>query len=154
MMEVSKTNSVKQYKPDVECSLWIERPRDELWDYLVEVSNEPQWRDLMIEARWVSGPPYGIGSTGLHVVKGVGDWPWKVTEWDECRSVTWVVTGGRFEGSHAGYRVTPENGGSLVTLHADFKSSAFMRFDMPILKRSLRRQYDAELTKLKAVMEA
>jgi hypothetical protein len=153
MMETSETNLVKQYKPDVEGSIWIEQSPEAIWNYLADVSNEPQWRDIMIEARWVSDPPYGIGSTGLHVVKGVGDWPWKVTEWEEHRSVSWVVTGGRLEGSHAGYRVAPENAGSLVTLHANFKLSAFMRFVMPIYKRCMRRQFAAELTQLKAIME-
>ena len=152
-METSKTSSVKQHEPDVECSLLIEQPPEVIWNYLADVSNEPQWRDIMIEARWVSDPPYGIGSTGLNVVKGVGDWPWKVTEWDEHRSVSWIVTGGRFEGSVAGYRITPENTGSLVTLHAHFKSSAIMRFVMPIIKRRMGRQFAAELTQLKAIME-
>jgi hypothetical protein len=153
-METSRTSSVKQYEPDVECSLWIKRPPEEIWDYLADVSNEPQWRDIMIEARWISDSPYGIGSTGLHLVKGVGDWPWKVTGWDEHRSVSWVVTGGRSKGSHAGYRVAPENAGSLVRLHAHFKRNAFMRFVMPIIKLRMRRQFAAELTQLKAIMEA
>jgi uncharacterized membrane protein len=154
MMEVSKTNLVKQHEPDVECSLWIERPPEEIWDYLADVSNEPQWRDIMIEARWVTNPPHGVGSTGLNVVKGVGDWPWKVTEWEEHRSVSWVVTGGRFAGSHAGYRVAPENAGSRVTLDVQFKSSTFMRVVRPYFRRLMRRQFVAELTKLKAIMEA
>jgi uncharacterized membrane protein len=154
MMETSKTISVKQYKPDAECSLWIERPPEEIWDYLVDVSNEPQWREIMIEASWVSDPPYGVGSTGLNVVKGVGDWPWRVTEWEECRSVGWEVTGGRFEGSHAGYRVAPEKNGSLVTLDVSFKLSALMRFAKPLYQRLMRRQFAAELTQLKAILEA
>ncbi len=104
MMETSKTSSVKQYEPDVECSLWIERPPEEIWDYLADVSNEPQWRDIMIEASWISDPPYGIGSTGLNVVKGVGDWPWKVTEWEDCRRVSWLVTACRLSRCTREYR--------------------------------------------------
>lgn len=154
MMKTSETNLVKQYKPDVERSIWIEQSPEAIWNYLADVSNEPQWRDIMIEARWVSDPPYGVGSTGLNVVKGVGDWPWKVTEWEERRSVGWDVTGGRFEGSHAGYRVAPENAGSLVTLHAQFKSSTFMRFVMPYIRRRMSRQFAAELANLKAILEA
>lgn len=153
-MDSSSTHSIKQYKPDLECSLWIKRNPEEIWDYLADVSNEPNWREIMIEARWVSSPPHGIGSTGLNVVKGVGDWPWKITQWEEHRGVSWVVTGGRFEGSHAGYRIAPDNAGSLVTLDVNFKLSAFMKFFRPFYKRLLRRQFAAELTKLKAIMEA
>ena len=153
-MKSSKISSAKQTEPDVECSLWIEQPPEVIWDYLADVSNEPQWRDIMVEARWVSDPPYGVGSIGVNVVKGVGDWPWKVTEWEEYRSVSWVVIGGRFEGSHAGYRVSPENAGSLVTLDVNFKLSSFMRFIMPIYKRRMKNQFAAELTQLKAILEA
>ncbi len=154
MMESSETNFVKQYEPDLESSIWVARPPEEIWDYLADVSNEPQWRDIMIEARWVSDPPYGVGSTGLNVVKGIGDWPWKVTEWDEHRSVRWVVTSGRFEGSHAGYRLAPEDDGSRVTAYAQFKPSALVRILMLINKRRARRQLAADVAKLKAIMEA
>ena len=153
-MESSKTNFIKQYEPDVESSIWIERSPQVIWNYLADVSNEPQWREIMIAARWVSEPPYGVGSTGLNVVKGVGDWPWKVMEWEEPHSVIWVVTGGRFGGSLAGYHVAPENAGSLVTLHAQFKSSTFMRFVMPYIRRRMSRQFAAELANLKAILEA
>lgn len=154
MMETAKTYFVEQYKPAVERSIWIARPPEEIWDYLADVSNEPQWRDIMIEARWVSEPPYGVGSTGLNVVKGIGDWPWKVTEWDEPRSASWDVTGGKFEGSQGGYRVEPEGAGSRVTTHAHFKPSTFTRILMPIMMRSIGRQFAAELEKLKVIMEA
>jgi len=154
MMETAKTHLVEQYKPAVERSIWIARPPEEIWDYLADVSNEPQWRDIMIEARWVSEPPYGIGSTGLNVVKGIGDWPWKIAEWDEPHSVSWDVTGGKFAGSQGGYHVDPEDAGSRVTIYAHFKLSAFTRLLMPIMTRSLGRQFAAELKKLKVIMEA
>jgi len=152
-MEKSRGSFVKQYEPDVESSTWIARPPEEIWDYLTDVSNEPKWRDIMIEARWVSDPPYGIGSTGLNVVKGVGDWPWEITEWDEPYSMGWDVTGGRFEGSHGGYYVVSENAGSRVSAHAQFKPGTYMRILKPIMIRYLGRQFAAELEKLKAILE-
>ena len=144
----------ERLEPDVESSIWIARPPEDIWEYISDVSNDAQWREGVLSGKWISDPPHGVGSTGLDIVEGIGDWPWKVTEWDEHRSVSWIVTGGRFEGSVAGYRITPENTGSLVTLHAHFKGSGFMRFVMPIIKRRMKRQFDAELIQLKAIMEA
>ena len=141
-------------KPDIERSIWIARPPEEIWNYLVDVSNETQWRGGVAEAQWISDPPHGVGSTGLHFIEGIGDWPWKVTEWEEPRIMGWDVTGGRFEGSHAGYRVTPEDAGSRVTIHMRVKPSALMRILMLIMKRRMRRQLAAHLEKLKAIMEA
>ena len=31
-------------KPDVETSLWIARPPEDIWEYWYDVSNETQWR--------------------------------------------------------------------------------------------------------------
>jgi len=140
-------------KPDIEISIWIARPPEDIWKYLYDVSNETQWRDGVNSAKWISEPPHGVGSTGLHVVKG-RDAPWKVTELEEPRIVSWDITGGRFEGMRAGYRVAPEDAGSRVTLHASAKPSALMRILMLIMKRRFRRQIAGDLEKLKAIMEA
>ena len=141
-------------KPDIEISIWIARPPEDIWNYLYDVSNETQWRGGTSTAQWISDPPHGVGSTGLHVIEGIGDWPWKVTEWEEPRIMSWDVTGGRFEGSHAGYRVAPEDAGCRVTIHMRVKPSALMRILMLIMKRRMRPQLAADLEKLKAIMEA
>jgi hypothetical protein len=139
--------------PGIEISTWIASPPEEIWNYLSDVSNDPQWRDSMIEAKWVSDPPYGVGSSGLNVVEGVGDWPWKITEWKEHRSASWVVTGSRFVGSQGGYSIEPEDAGSRITLLAQFNPTTFMRIFMVIMKGRIRREFAADLEKLKAIME-
>jgi hypothetical protein len=68
--------------------------------------------------------------------------------------MSWDVTGGRFEGAHAGYRITPEDAGSRMTLHMSMKSSALMRILLLIMKWRMRSQLAADLEKLKAIMEA
>jgi hypothetical protein len=90
----------------------------------------------------------------LHVVKGTGDWPWRVTDWEDLRSMSWDITGGRFEGAHAGYRIAPEDAGSRVTIHIRVKPSTFMRLLMFVMKRSIRRQFAGDLEWLKVIMEA
>ena len=141
-------------KPDIESSIWIARPPEDMWEFLYDVSNDTQWGGGVKAGQWISDPPHGIGSTGLNVVEGIGDWPWKVTEWEEPRIMSWDVTGGRFEGAHAGYRVAPEDAGSRVTLHMRLKSSALTRIFLLVMKRRMRRQLADDLEKLKAIMEA
>jgi hypothetical protein len=67
-------------KPDIEISIWIARPPGDIWKYIVDVSNETQWRDRVNAAQWISDPPHGVGSTGLSILEGIGDFPWKITE--------------------------------------------------------------------------
>ena len=141
-------------EPAMESSIWIARPPEEVWGYLADISNETQWREAATDAKWISDPPHGVGSTGFLFFEGAGDWPVKMTEWEEPYIMSWDVTGGRFEGSHGSYRIAPEDGGSRVTNHSRFKRSALMRILLLIMKRRIKRGLDADLEKLKAIMEA
>lgn len=141
-------------KPDIEVSIWIARSPEDIWEYFCDVSNETLWRYGVHLAEWISDPPHGVGSTGFHFVKSLGDYPWKVAEWEEQRIISWDVTDGRFEGFRAGYRITPEGAGSRVTIHVIVKPSALMRIMMFVMKWLFRRQLAGDLERLKAIMEA
>ncbi len=146
-------NSVLQ-NPDLEVSIWIAQPPEDIWKYVFDVSNDTEWRDAVISAKWVSSPPYGVGSTGLHIIEGVGDWPWKATACDEPHIMAWEVTGGRFEGSQGAYRIEPEGNGSRFTLETRIKRSIIMSLMMIIMKGGMKRRNALELEKLKAILEA
>ena len=144
----------ERLEPDVESSIWIARPPEDIWEYISDVSNDAQWREGVLSGKWISDPPHGVGSTGLDIVEGIGDWPWKVTELEKPHIASWVITGGRLEGAHAGYRIVPEDGGSRMTFYMCVKLSALMRIFMLIMKRRIRRQFDGDVERLKAIMEA
>jgi len=141
-------------KPDVESSIWIARPPEEIWNFIMDLSHEVQWRTGVTDAKWVSDPPHGVGSTGLHIVEGIGEVPWKVVEYNELQYASWEFTSGRGKGIHGGYRVAPEDTGSRVMIHSRAKRFSLMRIFLLIMKRSLKRQFAADLEKLKAIMEA
>jgi uncharacterized membrane protein len=135
-------------------SIAIARPPEDVWTFLYDVSNDTRWRTGVTSARWISDPPYGVGSTGLHLVQGVGDWPWTVSEWNEQRIMGWDVTGGRFRGSHGSYGIDAEGAGNRVTIDTRVKPSLLMRVLMLFMKRTLRRQAASDLEKLKEILEA
>ena len=127
---------------------------EDIWDFLNNVSNDSLWRERVTAGRWTSEPPHGVGSTGLNIVEGVGDWPWEITEWEEPHLISWVVTGGRFEGSHAGYRITSQDNGSRMTLHMSAKPGLLTKIFMLIMKGMIARQLGSDLEKLKTILEA
>ena len=141
-------------KSDLESSIWIARPPEEIWNFIMDLSHDVQWRTGVTEAKWVSDPPHGVGSTGLHIVEDVGEAPWKVIEWKEPQNASWEFTGGRAKGVHGGYRVSPEGTGGRVMNYTRAKRFSLMRIFLLIMKRSLKRQNAADLEKLKAIMEA
>lgn len=141
-------------RADIKSSIWIARPPEDIWDFLSVISTDTQWRTGVTDAGWVSEPPHGVGSTGLHIVEGFGDWPWKVTEFDEPRIMGWDVTGGRFKGSHGAYRIEPEGDGSRMTIETRLRKGLVMRILTLLLKGRMERGNFADLEKLKAIMEA
>jgi hypothetical protein len=144
----------KTPKADQESSIWIARPPEEIWNYIFDIAHEAQWRLGVTDAQWTSDPPYGIGSTGLHITENFGTVQWKIIEWEEPYNATWEFTSGLFKGVRGGYRVAPENTGSRVTIHGRAKWASLAKIIMLIMKRSLDRQNTADLEKLKVIMEA
>ena len=141
-------------KPDIEVSIWIARPPEDVWKYVSDISHDPQWQESVNSAKWISDPPHGVGSTGLHIIKDIGDWPWTATAFEEPHSLAWKVTGGRFEGSQGAYRIEPEGNGSRFTYETQIKRSVVIRLLMPILKGRIKSQNAIALEKLKAILEA
>jgi hypothetical protein len=89
----------------------------------------------------------------MHIIEGIGDWPWKATEFEEPRNLAWEVTGGRFPGGHGAYRIEPEGDGSRLTTESRLKRSVIMHLLGLVLKGRIRRQNEIDLEKLKAIME-
>ena len=140
-------------KPDIESSILIARPPEDVWRYVYDVSNDTQWRDGVNSANWISDPPYGVGSKGLHIIEGIGDWPWTATAYEEPHSMSWKVTGGRFEGSQGAYRIEPEGNGSRFTLETQMKRGVVMSLLMLFMKGRLKSQNALDLEKLKTILE-
>ena len=141
-------------RPAIDVSMWIACSPEHIWTYMCDVSNEVLWRYGVHLAEWISDPPYGIGSLGFHFVEGMGDYPWKVAEWDDMRNISWDVLDGRFKGARAGYRILPENTGSRVTIYVHPNQNLFLRIMTFVMKRFFAGQLDGDLKRLKAIMEA
>lgn len=141
-------------RPDIESSIFIARPPEDIWNFLSVITTDTQWRTGVTDAKWISEPPYGVGSTGLHIIEGIGDWPWKVSEFEEPNIMAWEVTGGRFEGSHGAYRIEPEGNGSRFSIETRFKRNIIMSFLGLLLRGMIKRGNVTDLEKLKAILEA
>jgi len=141
-------------KPDIESSIWIAQTPEDIWKYVSTVTNDTQWRAGVKSAKWISDPPHGVGSTGLHIIEGIGDWPWTAAAFEEPHILAWEVTGGRFAGSQGAYQIEPEGNGSRFTLETQIKRNVVISLLMPILKGRLKRQNAIDLEKLKAILEA
>jgi len=131
-------------------SILLAQTPEKIWEYMMLVSTDVEWRTDYSKTEWTSKPPYGIGSTGVHHHKKMGAIPWKIIKWEEGKHMEWLIGDSRFAGSIGSYHVEAENGGSRVTVHSKMVVPFLMRAIMALLGRKVVK---ADLRRLKAIME-
>ena len=131
-------------------SISISQSPEKIWNYLLLVTTDVEWRNDYSKTEWTSKPPYGIGSTGIHYHKNIGAIPWTIIKWEDGSHMEWVIGESKFTDSIGSYHVEPENGGSRVTVHSKMVLPFFMRIIMALLGRKVVK---ADLLRLKAIME-
>ena len=134
-------------------SISILRSPESIWNFWMDVSNDVQWRDGMTKAEWTSQPPYGIGSTGEHTHKDMGDIKWEVTGIEDGSSFEFIHTAGGLKGSIANFQVEPESKGSRVNVQMRMSGPIIMRLMIFFMGSTMRKGVRGDLQKLKELME-
>ena len=119
----------------------------------MDVSNDVHWRNGITKAVWTSQSPYGIGSTGKHTHKDMGDMNWEVTSFNDGSSFEFIHTAGGLKGSIAIFNVESENNGSRVNVQMRMSGPIIMRIMMLFMAGIMRKGVREDLHKLKELME-
>lgn len=135
---------------EIKQSVSISQSPETIWNYLLLVSTDVEWRTDYSKTEWTSQAPYGIGSTGVHNHKKMGAIPWTIVKWEEGRHMEWIMGESMFKDSLGYYHIEPENGGSRVTVCSKMVLPLFMRIIMALLGKKVVK---ADLKRLKAIME-
>jgi|LGVF01.2.fsa_nt_gb hypothetical protein len=135
---------------EIKESISISQSPEIIWNYLLKVTTDVEWRTDLSKTEWTSKPPYGIGSKGIHLHKKMGAFPWTIIKWEDGSHMEWVIGESKFADSIGSYHVESENGGSRVTIHSKMVLPFFMRIIMAILGRNVVK---ADLLRLKTIME-
>jgi carbon monoxide dehydrogenase subunit G len=80
-----------------ESSLFINRPQQEVFDFLTNPANDAKWQSGTELAEWTSEAPHGVGSTQRSVGKLLGrkiDIAIEVTNWDPPQQMGFKTVGG------------------------------------------------------------
>lgn len=133
----------------------IQRPIEQVFEYVSNPGNDAQWRESVVIAEWSSDPPYGAGSTQRWVDKFLGrniESRVEITYWDPPNGFGYRMLSGPvpFESS---IQLVPQNGGTQLTAQgqADFKG--VFRLAEVLVRKQLENLMSSEFRSLKAVME-
>jgi uncharacterized membrane protein len=141
----------------VEESIEIDRPVEEVFAYVANPENLPEWSGPAIEAKDAPGP-LKEGDTFTVVAKFLGrrfETPYERVSYEPNRRYTDRATGGPVPDQDWAYTFEEVTGDTTrVTRAAEGEPGGFFKLAGPLIERALKRQVRADLETLKDLLEA
>ena len=142
--------------PTITQSVTVNRPVEEVWDFIGSFENTTRWSRGVLEARQTSDGPLGVGSRLQTVVKAFGrrrTADYLVTEYEPNHAFAFEVSSGPMT-SRARYSVEPAGAGTRLTASGEAEVTGLYRLLAPVLVRTLERHSQDDLTNVKRILEA
>jgi uncharacterized membrane protein len=139
----------------VEDSIVILRPVEEVFAYVSDLTNGPEWQTGLIEVRKTTAAPIGVGAQFTFVRKFLGrrlEASNEFTVYRPHQIITFRTTSGPIP-TEASYLFAVEPDGTRVTCQITMKPGGFSRLAEPLIAASIRREMSAEFGYLKDLLE-
>lgn len=131
------------------------RSQQEVFDYISNPANDPEWRDSVVLVEWTTDAPHGVGSTQHSVDRFLGrnlDSTIEITVWDPPYQFGQRVVSGPAPFEMTLTLVPAENGIQLNMVgQAEF--TGFFKMAEGLIGKELNKTLDSELNNLKRVLE-
>ena len=141
----------------IEFSIDIARPVAEVFAYVTDPANLPEWQPTTLEVRMEGDGPMGVGTRMTEVRRG----PFgrrieslvEVSEYEPDRRFSLRIVDGPLpvDGAHT-FEATPD--GARIDFVAEGSTHGALRLAEPLLRRVLARQFRSYYERLKQVLEA
>ena len=141
---------------EINSSVTVVRRSDEVFDYLADMSNNPEWQKGMKSCRWTSDGPIGVGSTYDQVATMMGREirsSFEVTEFEPGRLIRIVTTESSFP-IGVTRTVDPVGDEARVSAIVRGDSSGFFKLAEPVMRRMVKRSVDGDYARLKSLLES
>ena len=135
----------------------IDRPVEDVWNYVTDISNMPLWEDSRAVWRQMSEGPIQVGTTIQSSIKALGRtvaFDLRVTEFEPNRIFSVEAVAGRTRGTKVSYLLQPvENGKTRLSRVTDAQFHGIARVLQPFAGPITQRTGDLEARNLKRIME-
>ena len=140
-------------------SVFINRPQQDVFDFLSNPVNFERWMPLMQSAAWTSSAEPGVGTTGRGIMKMAGremELLLEVTRWDVPGRLGFKILNNPFpmEAMEYVYRLEPEDDGTRLTLDGEFELVRVLRFAGGLMGKMYVKSNRNELNTAKQLLEA
>ena len=139
-----------------EASLVINCPAGKVFAYLTDITKGTEWQSELLEVQQTSDGPVGIGTTIREVRRFLGrnlETAFTVTEYEPDCKLGFKSTSGPIP--MRGYYSLEETGdGAKVTMAVEAELTGVFKMTEPLMVHSAKRQMDADIARLKEILEA
>ena len=136
-------------------SITINRPVDEVFNFVLDGMNNPRWRPAVIDIQRVPGKPTGVGAVYRQGLKGPGgrriDGDYEIVELRPNELISFQVIAGPARPSGT-FRFESLGGATRVTFILHFEPKGLARLMDPMITSTMRGEV-ATLANLKAYLE-
>ena len=139
-----------------ESSIFINRPQQEVFDYVTNPANNPQWQSGTESAEWTSDGPPGVGSTFKIVASLLGrkiESVVEITGWDPPNLSRIKSVGGPIPFENT-VRLAAQGDGTLLTQNAQAEIGGLFKLAEGLVGKQLDKQFEANNAALKLLLEA
>ncbi len=141
----------------IESSVVINRPVDEVFEFLVNSENDPQWQSSSQEVTKTSEGPIGVGTTYSTVLRVLGrrlESTMEYTAYEPNKRVDGKTTTGPIPFQYENTFEPAAEGGIKVKIAIEGDAGGFFKLAEPIVARMLQRQIETDYANLKDLLEA
>ena len=134
----------------------IDRPVDEVFAYLSEPGNLPEWQSGIVEVRKEADAPTAVGSRWIEVRTFLGrriESTLEATAYDPSREFSLRVVSGPVRLRIRHY-LEPSNGATRIRIVGEGEPGASLKLAGPLVARAAKRQFAGDFASLKRVLEA
>jgi len=141
---------------DIRSSVIIDRPAAEVFEFVADMANNPKWQKGQVSCVWTSPPPLAVGSTYDQEARFAGRTirtSFEVTEFEPGRRIRIVSTSGPMP-IDVTRTVDPVGDDRCeVAAHVQGEPPGVMRLLGGMVDKMVKRNVDADYTRLKALLE-
>ena len=141
---------------DVETEIEIAHPRHQVAAYAADPDNATSWYRNIKSVEWETPPPLAVGSRMRFVAQFLGrtlDYIYEVVEHDPGGRFVMSAEQGPFPMETTYTWEDAPGGGTHMTLRNRGEASGFAAVTAPVMARAMRRANQADLKRLKALLE-
>lgn len=139
----------------IEHSVVINRPVEEVFDYVTKPENTPRWQSGMVASERIAGGPMSVGTQFTEVRRMMGremDQTMEVTAYEENRR--WSFRSIEAAMPHEAHLTfEPVGDGTRINLTSIGRPAGLMKLVTPLIGRQLKKEFVADFENLKRLLE-